>query len=671
MLFMKKYFLILAAILTVSCVQDNFENVAVESGSIESKLIFVEEDLVGGEMLVRFSESAIAGVEAGASRSGGTRSGISEFDAVLEDVGVVSFERLFPINQRYEERAREAGLHLWYHVKFDDGAKMSEVAHAFAKVGEVSVVESVNRIRSLAMPEIPSQGDAASELKAEDATEKPIFNDPDLKKQWHYINNGSTSYYTGAKVGADVNLDEAWPITAGDSRIIVAVCDDAIKYDHPDLAANMWVNAAEKNGKAGVDDDQNGYVDDVYGYNFYSMSPTLDFAGSDHGTHVAGTVAAVNNNGIGGCGVAGGTGKGDGVRLMSCQIFKGNYGSTDANSAKAFQYMADNGVAISQNSWGMVNKLTSDRAYTNNSAEYAGITYFVKNGGCSALQGGLAIFAAGNEQFDYAVYPGAHRNFISVTAMSCDFTPAYYTNYGPGSNIVAPGGDYLQSYSDTGWTKVTDNSCIYSTTFADGKSYGYKQGTSMACPHVSGVAALGLAHALSLGKKFSVKDYQSILLTSVNDINRYCSGTKYTISNSGQLTNLDLTKYQGKMGVGYLDAFRVLMNVEGTPCVPVRVGVKQTIDISEILGGGAASLEILSVEMSAADKTKIKLDGNVTISSTGRLQIKCDNEGSAIVTVKFVAGGKAVGTDTATGGMEVTKKFAILARGFASNGGWL
>ncbi len=671
---MKRYFLILAAILTVSCVRDNFEKVALEGDSIESKLVFAEENLVDGEMLVRFAESAIASVEAGASRSGGTRSGISDFDAVLESVGVVSFERLFPINQRYEERAREAGLHLWYHITFDGGAKMSDVARAFAQVGEVSVVESVNLIRSMAMPEIESaEGDTM--LPMAETTTKAIFNDPDLHKQWHYINNGSAAYYSGAKAGADVNLDEAWPITAGDSRIIVAVCDDAVKYDHPDLAANMWVNPEEKNGKAGVDDDHNGYVDDIYGYNFCSMSPNLNFSGSDHGTHVAGTVAAVNNNGIGGCGVAGGTGKGDGVRIMSCQIFEGSKGTSDARSAKAFQYMADNGAVISQNSWGMMSKLTSDRAYTTNSAEFAAITYFVKNGGamsggCSALKGGLAIFAAGNEQFDYAVYPGAHRSLICVTAMSCDYTPAYYTNYGPGSNIAAPGGDYLQSYSDTGWSKATETSSIYSTTFVKG-NYGYKQGTSMACPHVSGVAALGLARALALGKKYSVEEYQSILLTSVNDISRYCSGKKYSITNGGQLRDLDLTQYQGKMGVGYIDAFRVLMNVEGTPCVPIRVGVKQSVDLSEVLGGGVASLKILSVSVSAADKSKLKIDGDVTISATGRLSIKCNNEGSAIVTVKFVAGGNAVGSDTATGGMEVTKKFAILARGFASNGGWL
>ena len=673
---MRNVFLILAAMFMVSCVQDNIENVAVEGDLVETKLIFSEENIIEGEMLVCFTEEAVLKVEAGVSRSAGTRSGINEFDAVLQDAGVTSFERLFPINERYEERARECGLHLWYHIKFDSQVKMSEIARAFAKVGEVKVVESVNRIQSLAMPETVSECETSAVEPMAADTKGAIFNDPDLSKQWHYINDGSKSYYSGAKAGADVNLDEAWPITAGDSRIIVAIVDDAVKYDHPDLAANMWVNTAELNGKAGADDDRNGYVDDVYGYNFCKMSPTLDLTGSDHGTHVAGTVAAVNNNRIGGCGVAGGTGKGDGVRLMSCQIFVGNSTTSDANMAKAYQYMADQGVAISQNSWGFSTKMTSDRAYAQtSSAELSALKYFIMNGGaqsggCAALKGGLVVFAAGNDSWNYSTYPGAYRDFISVTAISCDYTPAYYTNHGRGCNIAAPGGDYLQSYSDTGWTKITETSSIYSTTFTNGM-YGYKQGTSMACPHVSGVSALGLAHALKLGKSYTVDEYKSLLLTSVNDINRYCTGKKNSIGSTGSLTQLNLSDYEGNMGVGYIDAFRVLMNVEGTPCVPVRVGVRQTVDVSQILGGGVASLKILEVSMSESDKTKLGVEGTIAISQTGGLQIKCNKQGSAIVTVKFVAGGQEVGVDTQTGGMEVTKKFAVLARGFATNGGWL
>ena len=133
-----------------------------------------------------------------------------------------------------------------------------------------------------------------------------IFNDPGLSKQWHYINTGDKSIYSKIKAGADVNCDEAWKLCTGDPRVIVAVVDNCVQWDHPDLAANMWVNEAELNGTPGVDDDGNGYVDDIYGYNFTKETGELDFSAElMHGTHVAGTIAAVNNNGVGVCGKEG------------------------------------------------------------------------------------------------------------------------------------------------------------------------------------------------------------------------------------------------------------------------------------------------------------------------------------------------------------------------------
>ena len=117
--------------------------------------------------------------------------------------------------------------------------------------------------------------------------------------------------------------------------MIVAVVDQGVKYDHEDLAANMWVNEAELNGTPGVDDDGNGYVDDIYGYNFTKETGELDFSAElMHGTHVAGTIAAVNNNGVGVCGIAGGSGRGDGVQIMSCEILgKSESGSSGAGLA--------------------------------------------------------------------------------------------------------------------------------------------------------------------------------------------------------------------------------------------------------------------------------------------------------------------------------------------------
>lgn len=683
---MKKIFVLLAAALCAACADDLTEQVVVAPQDVSSKIVSTSDNAAEGDLLIYFEEEATSRVESGVSRSASTRTGIDKLDEVLTMVGVERVERLFPVDVRHEERTREAGLHRWYVVHFDKSFNLDEAAKAMAEVAEVQRVQFNGYIRSIAEPSVVRPAESAMDGEkvqwVPSSAESRVaykFNDPDLYKQWHYINNGDTGIYSGAKAGADVNCGEAWEITAGDPRVIVAVVDEAVKWDHPDLAAAMWVNTAEKNGQPGVDDDGNGYVDDVHGYNFAMNAPlaltTDKNVTGDHGTHVAGTVAAVNNNGIGGCGVAGGTGNGDGARIMSCQIFYNNYVATDVGTARAFKYAADNGAVIAQCSYGSARKITSDRAYYSMSPlEIDAIKYFesAQGGRCDALDGGVAIFAAGNQEWNYSCYPGAYRDFISVTAMSCDFTPGYYTCYGKGANIAAPGGDYLQSYMDLNPdNRGSFKSEVYSTTYMAG-NYGYMQGTSMACPHVSGVAALGLSYALELGKKMSVKEYKTILLTSVNDIDRYCTGEKYKQAGSSAV-KYDISKYAGKMGTGYIDSFQVLMNVKGTPCIPVRLGVRQSIDISKFLGGGVAGLTFLDtpVEISSADYAKLGIEGEVTISSSGKLQIKCTKPGSAVVKFNFIAGGNELGSDEGAGGMAITREVAILARGMASNGGWL
>ena len=682
---MKKIYVLLALALCVGCAKDLTEQVTIAPTDVASKIIATSDDAAGGDLLVYFGEEATSRVESGVTRSASTRTGIDAFDQVLSMVGVKRIERLFPVDIRHEERTREAGLHRWYLVRFDEAYDLDEAAMAMAEVAEVERVQFNCYVRSVAEPSVTLPAESAMDGEkvqwvpsAGETRASYKFNDPDLYKQWHYINNGDTGIYSGAKAGADVNCAEAWEITAGDPRVIVAVVDDAVKWDHPDLAAAMWVNEAEKSGQPGVDDDGNGYVDDIHGWNFSKdtqLALSMKSKLGDHGTHVAGTVAAVNNNGIGGCGVAGGTGNGDGARIMSCQIFYDDYGSTDVGTARAFKYAADNGAAIAQCSYGSSRKFTSDRAYYSSSpAEVDAIKYFesAKGQRCAALDGGVAIFATGNQEWNYSCYPGAYREFISVTAMSCDFTPGYYTCYGKGANIAAPGGDYLQSYMDTNSeNRGSFKSEIYSTTYLAG-NYGYMQGTSMACPHVSGVAALGLSYALELGKQLSVEEFKTILLTSVNDINRYCTGEKYKQSGSSAI-KYDISKYTGQMGTGYIDAFQVLMNVKGTPCIPVRLGVRQSVDISKFLGGGVAGLTFLEdgVQMSAADKEKLGVEGDIVISSTGKLQIKCTKAGSAVVRFNFIAGGDQLGSEESAGGMAITKEVAIIARGLASNGGWL
>jgi subtilisin family serine protease len=643
--------LLAAAVLAGSCAKDEFGQ-GVETApddGLSAKLVFSADNARQGELLVCFSSNAAERIESAVgamTRAGGiaTRSGIGDFDAVLDGIGVKTIRRLFPVDSRHEERTRAAGLHRWYFVGFDADADLDFVARQMAAVAEVSKVEFNQQLRHVACGEVVPLTESPVVAPTRAAVQ---FDDPYLERQWHYINTGNTTLYDGIKVGADVNCAEAWRLCTGDPRVVVAVLDNCVQWDHPDLAANMWVNSDETLN--GADSDGNGYADDIHGYNFVddkelTISTIKD---ADHGTHVAGTVAAVNNNGRGVCGVAGGSGNNDGVKIMSCQIFCDDRGGSAEQTARAFKYAADNGATIAQCSFGYeAGGITSDDAYVRNaSVEKQAIDYFIATQNCPAVGGGVVIFAAGNDEKGMASYPGAYRDYVSVTSISCDYTPAYYTNYGPGCNIAAPGGDAYQSYPQA-------TSQVLSTI--NGGKYGYMQGTSMACPHVSGVAALGLSYALQLGKTFTQSEFVALLLTSVNNINQYCTGVD--------------AKYAKQMGSGYIDAFQLLMNVRGITCIQVPVGSQATVRPLEYLGDGNASLTIASVEISDEDRARLGIGAAPTIFSN-QVLFKCTKPGSAIIRIRLQAG-----TNSGSGmnGMTITREFALIARESRSaNGGWL
>ena len=196
-------------------------------------------------------------------------------------------------------------------------------------------------------------------------------------------------------------------------------------------------------------------------------------------------------------------------------------------------------------------------------------------------------------------------------------------------------------------------------------------GTSMACPHVSGVAALGLAYATKLGKKFTVKEFKSLLLSSVNDID---SGLLGAVKDYGEGTTVVAPQpgvYKGKMGTGAVDAWRFMMNIEGTPCSEAVCGKSQGIDLSKWFGASSSQLTYGKLEYSEEDMKSLGLKEAPYINR-GKLYLHPTKCGSMKIKINAVGGGSRVGDDSAMGGMAFSRTVSIIVRTHRSgNGGWL
>lgn len=661
------------------------EPVSVQADQTE-KLSPVSEEALEGELLVRF-DSRVSDIleKSGVTKSGplapASRSGVLSVDEILELVKGYQVERVFPIDTRSEEKARKEGLHLWYVVRFSDEYPVEKVAADLAQLGEVSRVEYNRTLkRAETGKAVPLTRETMKQMKASAKAAK--FNDTHLGLQWHLVNNGDLGQ-TKFVAGADVNVEKAWELCTGDPSVVVAILDEGFDITHPDLKGSLWTNENEV-WRSVEDNDGNGYAGDYHGYNFAAGNGVISTGGrydTGHGTHVAGVIAATNNNNIGISSIAGGNGTEPGVKIMSCQIFSGSIAATVLDEVRAIKYAADNGAVILQCSWGYISGAanpydwspqfsTSEQWKNSNVLEFKALDYFVHNAGSpdGVIDGGIIVFAAGNEYAPAASFPAAYPDYISVAATAPDYTPAVYTNYGTGTTVSAPGGDqdYYYEYGEglnRGAIGCVLSTMPYTVTGEEGPlaGYGYMEGTSMACPHVSGVVALGISYAAKLRKHFKADELKALLYETTRPIEQYWNveaPKQYykfvTDLGDVHLSNMDLRNYRGKMGEGQVDAFAFLNAIAGA-------GVDMTFpNVFVALDGQTVIAPAIYFENGVSQTYTVNIsDGSVA---------SCNADGKNLV-FKGLKEGQTSATVKASNGKSFD--FIITVRKGAAGNGWL
>ena len=416
---------------------------------------------VPNEIIVKFN--ARPKTSNGPSMATG-RTGMAAVDALGEKYQATRLERQFHNGRAHQINGREVDFATFYRVTFDAPADPELMAAEYAALADVESAEPIGIHTIHATP-----------------------NDTNYPSQWH-LNQANDS---------DVDAPEAWDVETGSPSIIAVVLDSGVRYFHHDLGGsaasystptnadgNVWINAAEKNGVAGVDDDGNGFVDDWVGWDFVNGA-TACWPGEDcntqdndprdfngHGTHCAGNIAAINNNGYATAAVSGGWGNGtlqptaNGVKVMCVRTgWSGNLGGQEVGyvrmdfCAAGFYYAADNGARIASCSWGS----------SNSGGIGAAADYFLS-------QGGLIFKSAGNNNNQSADYLGGRADIITVAASDQNDCKSSFSSYGTWVDVTAPGTSILSLY--------------HNHNNPSGDYVAYVSGTSMATPITASVAAL-------------------------------------------------------------------------------------------------------------------------------------------------------------------------------------
>ncbi len=434
--------------------------------------------------------------------------GIPAIDQLNEKFSVRLVKDFFKMKQSFINQGNQE-LRQWFLFYFDQPVDVEQLSKKYTALSEILVAEPIPVHRVFKTPD-----------------------DPRVNSQWH-INQAND---------ADIDAFEGWDMETGDSTIIVAVMDTGVEWWHPDLAGsqankidrfsiqgNVWINQAElANQDSNVDEDGNGYADDWVGWDFVTGNPQLIDLGDDydtpdndpsdhegHGTHCAGNVGAINNNGEGVCSAAGGwgedaSGRGNGIKIMPLRIGWSDFPSGRVSmdfAAQAFIYAAENGAKIASCSWGSSQTSALDDALNT-------FLYGTTSPTASDPQIRLIFVAAGNDGNESQAYLNSRNDCISVAATNSNDGAPSWTNYGTWVDIAAPGENILSTYTNGGYVSL--------------------DGTSMATPVAASVAALIWSYKPSL-TALEVRDY---LFQGAENID----------------ANLD-NNHIGKMGAGRVSAW--------------------------------------------------------------------------------------------------------------------